>query len=73
MREPSYSIFSPLFCLDLYLKIPYFYININSFLFSLPLANLLAQVQAHVVLLSGLVSSLANFPGESSPPDRLTP
>ena len=73
MREPSYSIFSPLFCLDLYLKIPYFYININSFFFSLPLANLLSQVQAHVILLSGLVSSLANFPGESSSPDRLTP
>ena len=73
MREPSYLIFSPLFCLDLYLKIPYFYININSFLFSLPLANLLSQVLAKITLLSGLVSSVANIPGESSSPDRLTP
>lgn len=73
MREPSYLIFSPLFCLDLYQKIPYFYININSFLSSLPLANLLSQVLAEVTLLSGLVSSVANIPGEISSPDRLTP
>lgn len=66
MKEPSYFILSPLFCLDLYLKIPYFYNNINPFLSSLTLANLLSQVQAHVILLSGLVSSLANFPSESS-------